>query len=190
MAFRYNLANWSMAILWKEFAIERWSLGTWTSQSCRGWKKKKPVIFLVKCSQFERKLRTAPPAPPAPPGQRNHTLIFVRTSAAEPVGVRLLRANIFIRHPESVAPSCAGDFAPSKAQQSGGNCRIIDVHSARLSADRTLRTCPRDAEHRRPQVCAGCLFPHVKVISCDSQQAGGKSGMAVAGAHMCAGTDN
>lgn len=72
-----------------------------------------------------------------------------------------------------VAPSCAGDLAPSEAQQSGGNWHISDAHSASLSAARTLRTCPRDAELRHLQVCAGCLFPHVKVVSRNSQQAVG-----------------
>lgn len=54
--------------------------------------------------------------------------------------------------------------ASSKGHQSGGNREIIEIHWALLSADRTVRTCPRDAEERRPQVCPGCVLPHVKVI--------------------------
>lgn len=111
----------------------------------------------------------------SPHQQRDLSLIFARTSA----GLRLLRANIFIWSPES----CGCDFAPSRAQQSGGNGDIIDIHSARLSADGGLRACPRGAELRRPQVCAGCLFPHVELISWNSQQTGEKPGKAVPGAH-------
>lgn len=56
-------------------------------------------------------------------------------------------------------------FASSKTHQSGRNCEIIEIHCALLSADRTIRTCPWDAEEWRPQVCPGCILPHVKVIS-------------------------
>lgn len=142
-------------------------------------------MFFVKCSQFERKLSLH-----STRAAQSHSHICANICDSEPVRLRLLWANIFIRHPKSAASSCAGDFAPSKAQQSGGKCHIIDVHSARLSADRTLRTCPRDTQHWRPQVCAGRLFPHVKLISCNRQQADGKSEMAVTGAEMCSETDN
>lgn len=46
-------------------------------------------------------------------------------------------------------------FASSKGHQSGVNCEIIEIHWAPLPADRTIRTCSRDAEERRPQVCPG-----------------------------------
>lgn len=101
------------------------------------------AIFLVKCCGCRSK-------------PVNHTLKFIR--------LLLLLANILFGRPESVAARCAGATAPSKGEQSGGNRDTTDVHSPRLSAHPTLRTCPRDAELRRPQVCAGCLFPHVKVI--------------------------
>lgn len=138
---------------------------------------------------------------------RSHTPIFVRTSAAEAVGLRplllllLLRANIFIR-PSSECGSKLSRGLLHLQKRHTNKAEVTATSSAsiqaRLSARPTLRTCPRDAQHRRPQVWPGggggggrgCLFPHVKVISCDSQQPGGGSGMAVTGAHMCSETDN
>lgn len=72
-----------------------------------------------------------------------------------------------------VAPSCDSLRACNCRSESSkgtskrwlsGNCEIIEIHWAPLSADGTLGTFSRYSHERRPKVCQRCILPHVKVI--------------------------